>query len=234
MGAGNAGGRNDAGPNRTVAQKYTPPKAIGVDKFGNTITQGTGNYKTINESGKTVGSSFISEGANKSNRDIDKIPLSGTKIVATMLKKPLAAGAKYNRRAFENLVIGSEKTKGIASTVSRKEWDAMSNSAKENLFSSYNKSRQSGKTDFYGREVRQEGGGNNTPAPTILKKTAGGQTVQTTAPTEAEVSQSAAADAEAYDLRKIKKKGRSMTRLTSSQGVIDNKLTLGKPSLLGA
>jgi hypothetical protein len=76
--------------------------------------------------------------------------------------------------------------------------------------------------------------GNNTPAPTILKKTAGGQTVQTTAPTEAEVSQSAAADAEAYDLRKTKKRGRSMTRLTSSKGVTDNKLTLGKPSLLGA
>ena len=74
----------------------------------------------------------------------------------------------------------------------------------------------------------------NAPRPTILKKTAGGQTVQTTAPTEAELSQSAAADAEAYDLRKTKKRGRSMTTLTSSKGVTDNKLTLGKPSLLGA
>ena len=78
------------------------------------------------------------------------------------------------------------------------------------------------------------GGNDNTPRPTILKKTAGGQTVQTTAPTEAEVSQSAAADAEAYDLRKTKKRGRSMTTLTSSKGVTDDKLTLGKPSLLGA
>ena len=74
----------------------------------------------------------------------------------------------------------------------------------------------------------------NAPRPTIIKKTAGGQTVQTTAPTEAELSQSAAADAEAYDLRKTKKKGRSMTRLTSSKGVTDDKLTLGKPSLLGS
>ena len=78
-----------------------------------------------------------------------------------------------------------------------------------------------------------DGGNNNTPPPTILKKTAGGQTVQTTAPTEAELSQSAAADAEAYDLRKTKKKGRSMTILTSSKG-LDDKYTLGKPSLLGA
>ncbi len=80
------------------------------------------------------------------------------------------------------------------------------------------------------------GGGNdnNTPAPTIIKKTAGGQTIQTTAPTEAELSQSAAADAEEYDLRKTKKRGRSMMTLTSSKGVTDNKLTLGKPSLLGS
>mgnify|MGYP000356540275 CR=1 FL=1 len=79
------------------------------------------------------------------------------------------------------------------------------------------------------------GGGNdnNTPAPTIIKKTAGGQTIQTTAPTEAELSQSAAADAEEYDLRKTKKRGRSMMTLTSSQGVTDDKLTLGKKSLLG-
>ena len=71
--------------------------------------------------------------------------------------------------------------------------------------------------------------------PTIIKKTAGGQTVQVTAPTEAELSQSAAADAEAYDLRKTKKRGRSMTILSSSRGIRPtDKLTLGKPSLLGS
>jgi len=90
----------------------------------------------------------------------------------------------------------------------------------------------------YSEQPGNVGGGgndnNDTPAPTILKKTAGGQTVQTTAPTEAELSQSAAADAEAYDLRKTKKKGRSITTLTSSKGLTDDKLTLGKPSLLGA
>ena len=57
-------------------------------------------------------------------------------------------------------------------------------------------------------------------------------------PTTAEVSQSTATDTDAdeYDLRKTKKKGRSMTILTSSRGVkpIDDKLTLGKPSLLGS
>ena len=50
-------------------------------------------------------------------------------------------------------------------------------------------------------------------------------------PTVAEVSQSQAADA--YDVRKTKAKGRSSTIITSSKGVEDETLTLGKKSLLG-
>ena len=50
-------------------------------------------------------------------------------------------------------------------------------------------------------------------------------------PTVAEVSQSKAADA--YDVRKTKAKGRSSTIMTSSKGVEDETLTLGKKSLLG-
>ena len=51
------------------------------------------------------------------------------------------------------------------------------------------------------------------------------------APTVAEVSQSKAADA--YDIRKTKAKGRSSTIMTSSKGIEDETLTLGKKSLLG-
>ena len=50
-------------------------------------------------------------------------------------------------------------------------------------------------------------------------------------PTVAEVSQSKAADA--YDPRKTKAKGRSSTIMTSSKGVEDDTLTLGRKSLLG-
>jgi len=57
----------------------------------------------------------------------------------------------------------------------------------------------------------------NTPAPIT--------------PTVAEVSQSQAADA--YDPRKAKARGRSSTIITSSKGVEDETLTLGKKSLLG-
>ena len=53
------------------------------------------------------------------------------------------------------------------------------------------------------------------------------------APTVAEVSQSEATNMDGYDARKTKAKGRSSTIMTSSKGVEDETLTLGKKSLLG-
>ena len=53
------------------------------------------------------------------------------------------------------------------------------------------------------------------------------------APTVAEVSQSQATSMDGYDARKTKAKGRSSTIMTSSKGVEDETLTLGRKSLLG-
>ena len=89
---------------------------------------------------------------------------------------------------------------------------------------------------------------NQTTGPMLMpydKMGGGNQVVQSSTPkvptvpepvtpTTAEVSQSTATDADEYDLITTKKKGRSMTTLTSSQGVTDDKLILGKKSLLGA
>ena len=215
MGAGNAGsggGRTDAGPNRTTAYK------AGV---GNINEKGkkTASYKSDNPD------AFRNTGAEKIKKTVSKFP-TPTMLIAS---KPLQAGSKVTRDFFTDKVLGSKNYKGTT----KEKFSSMSRSAQESMYQSYIGGRTSGSTDAYGNTISQ-GGGNNTPVPTILKKTAGGQTVQTTAPTEAELSQSAAADAEAYDLRKTKKRGRSMTTLTSSKGVTDNKLTLGKPSLLGA
>ena len=140
--------------------------------------------------------------------------MEGGGIIGAVTKPFRDASEEVNRKFYNEKVVPAGKSKAPN-------------------YETYMKDRLAGKTDAYGNTL--SGGGNdNTPAPTIIKKTAGGQTVQTTAPTEAELSQSAAADAEEYDLRKTKKRGRSMTKLTSSKGVTDNKLTLGKPSLLGA
>ena len=52
-------------------------------------------------------------------------------------------------------------------------------------------------------------------------------------PTAPEVSQSTATEMDGYDARKTKAKGRSTTIMTSSKGVEDETLTLGRRSLLG-
>jgi len=53
-------------------------------------------------------------------------------------------------------------------------------------------------------------------------------------PTAPEVSQSTATSMDGYDARKTKARGRSTTIITSSKGVEDENLTLGKKSLLGS
>jgi len=53
-------------------------------------------------------------------------------------------------------------------------------------------------------------------------------------PTAPEVSQSTATSMDGYDARKTKARGRSTTIMTSSKGVQDETLTLGKKSLLGS
>ena len=52
-------------------------------------------------------------------------------------------------------------------------------------------------------------------------------------PTAPEVSQATATSMDGYDSRKTKAKGRSATIMTSSKGVEDETLTLGRKSLLG-
>jgi len=58
-------------------------------------------------------------------------------------------------------------------------------------------------------------------------------TPPTPAPTAPEVSQATATSMDGYDSRKTKAKGRSATIMTSSKGVEDETLTLGRRSLLG-
>jgi hypothetical protein len=88
-----------------------------------------------------------------------------------------------------------------------------------------------GVTSMRGPNNMNNDSGNNT-ATTQVATNVGGKIIKS--PTTAEVSQSSATDAAAYDNRKTKAKGRSMTIMTSSRGINrNNTLTLGKPSLLG-
>jgi hypothetical protein len=95
--------------------------------------------------------------------------------------------------------------------------------------------RQSGKRDAYGRDINQTDRGGNSGGAIGTS----GQVVQAptvTAPTTAEVSQSAATDAAEDNIllrkRRTKARGRSTTIVTGSTGATGS-LTLGIPSLLG-
>jgi hypothetical protein len=99
-------------------------------------------------------------------------------------------------------------------------------------YKDYMSKRGSGEIDAMGRAISGGGNGGNTQ-PGITKNI-GGSTIQTTAPTEAEVSQSEAANADAAAL-KVKKRGRSASIMTSAKGVTKTSsgYSLGTPSLLG-
>ena len=202
FGGGRSRGRTDAGANRTTATR------IGVG--------------TINEKGKVVGSFFQTEGANKSNRDIDKLPFSGTKIIATALKKPLAKGAKYSRSFFENMVIGNKK-KGSNIKTTSKEFNAMDASQKEILYSGYVKARQSGKKDAYGRDAVPGGGGGSGEEGIELAKAATGSAtilgpaeIQKNAANTTALKMSAAQTSVAN-----KRKGRRATQKNTSSGITE-------------
>ena len=130
------------------------------------------------------------------------------------VKKVFEAGNKVNQDFYENKVKPANKT---------------------NLgYKDYLAARGAGTIDAYGNKIQQGGGGAADNQPTVIKKNIGGSTIQTTAPTEAEVSQSETANADAAAL-KVKKRGRSKSIMTSAKGVTktSSDYTLGVKNLLG-
>ena len=151
----------------------------------------------------------------------DNYTYTAPKFVGSILAKALDVtgiakkGFETNKAYYEKNVIGKNNfTKSIDS------------------YKSYMSKRGSGEIDAMGRAISGGGNGGNTQ-PGITKNI-GGSTIQTTAPTTAEVSQSEAANADAAAL-KVKKRGRSQSIMTSSQGVTKTSpnYSLGKKSLLG-
>ena len=162
--------------------------------------------------------------ANKIKNDatsFDNYTYTAPKFVPSILAKALDVTGiakktfEVNKAYYEKNVIGKNNfTKSIDS------------------YKDYMSKRGRGEIDAMGRAISGGGNGGNTQ-PGITKNI-GGNTIQTTAPTEAEVSQSETANADASAL-KVKKKGRSMTMLTGSKGVrgMASNYSLGKKSLLG-
>ena len=114
----------------------------------------------------------------------------------------------------------------------RATFNKMSLEEKNKTYSTMRRDFMSNNKNPYGETTRD--GGENSAGQKIIQKNIGGNTITTTAPTEAEVSQSEAANADAAAL-KVKKRGRSASILTGSQGVtkMASNYSLGKKSLLG-
>ena len=172
----------------------------------------------INEKGKQTSDNAF---RNRGKDNVNKISTPATMILGPALK----AGTVVNRDFFTDKVLGSKNYKGTT----KQDFDKMTARQQDDMYGSYMSSRQSGKTDAYGNATNNQGGDG-----AVIKKNIGGNTIQTTAPTEAEVSQSEAANADAAAL-KVKKRGRSASIMTGPKGVTrtSTDYSLGKKSLLG-
>ena len=181
--------------------------------------------------------------------------IQNTKMGAASITKPIfKAGSRKTRTYFLDDVLTSKKAKkNIGYT--QDEFKKLSSTKQEEVYKSYLDNRMSGATDAFGnvsagyskekvvhtnkdgtkvfKDVIMKsgngGGDNQARANVVTEKNVGGTTILTT---EGKVAEEKA-EAEEYDARKTKKKGRRRTILTSQTGASGN-LVLGKPSLLGA
>jgi hypothetical protein len=182
------------------------------------------NYRNTPAAKASAKKAATNSKANKIKNDataFNNYTYTAPKFTPSILAKALDVtgiakkGFETNKAYYEKNVIGKNNfTKSIDS------------------YKSYMSKRGSGEIDAMGRAISGGGNGGNTQ-PGITKNI-GGSTIQTTAPTTAEVSQSEAANADAAAL-KVKKRGRSQSIMTSSQGVTKTSpnYSLGKKSLLG-
>ena len=155
-------------------------------------------------------------GYTKPKSTTSKIISGGGLILNTIKNNPISKKTEeVNRKFYNEKVVPAGKSKAPN-------------------YETYMKNRLAGKTDAYGNAINNQGGGSENN--TISQVTA-------SAPTVAEVDQATtdtsatetAETTEANRLLKIKKKGRSQSIISGSQGVTKTSTdySLGKKSLLG-
>jgi len=223
MGAGNAGsgGGQGSDPNYNSAGKLKDKKNIGDNKQSDAQRK-----SSIEKANKAKAKTKTKFGYTKpKKKNIVKTIIDKSPVINLLKNNPISKKTEeVNRKFYKEKVVPAGK-----STAPN--------------YETYMKDRLSGKTDAYGNKTARDNDGGNNNTPTV--KVAEIPKVKT-APTEAEVSQSAATDTTAVaetkkvdDIytrkKKSKARGRSMMTLTSAQGLKkDDNLVLGKRSLLGS
>ena len=159
---------------------------------------------------KAVGKSQLDNYKVKQVSGVGVIPFIANTVTGTKLRQ---ISFEKNREFYRKKVLTSKNVGEYEDTL--------------DSYKSYMKSRLSGETDAYGNPISKSNGDARPP----VKKVVGGQTILAAAPTEAEVSQSDAANAAETKLtkRRVKARGRKMNVYAQSK----DKLILGKKSLLG-
>ena len=198
-----------------------------------TTTSNTGN------SGRESGAA-----TNRTQKVSAKVKAKeAAKISADIAKTKSAELSNYEVKKVPAIIPGSTILNSLTK-YRQKSFEGNKNYFRENVvgklgyedtldsYKNYMTKRGAGTADAMGRTIAN-GSGNGNTQPGITKNI-GGSTIQTTAPTEAEVSQSEAANADAAAL-KVKKRGRSASILTGPKGVtkMASNYSLGKKSLLG-
>ena len=125
-------------------------------------------------------------------------------------------------------VLDAGKFKYKGKVLTRSDFESMSAAQQEATYKTYLSERQSGMIDAYGNPGSATRGGRDDAPPILQKKVVGGRTLVAEAPTSTEIAEKE--EAEKYDARKTKKRGR---RRTIFQQGTSKDFTLSKPILLG-
>jgi len=222
------------------------------DKKSNNRTSSNNNRGTSLHGGSTYKAppsqkftSYTKQNLNPNDDSAAKVSLfkeaGATKIqntymgAASITKPIFQAGSRKTRTYFLDEVLTSKKAKkNIGYT--QDEFKKLSTTKQEEVYKGYLDKRMSGQTDAFGNVNpnygKDDGGSKQSaqpPEPILVTKNVGGTEIQTT---EAKLAEEKS-EAEEYDARKTKKRGRRRTILTSQTGASGN-LVLGKPTLLGA
>ena len=150
------------------------------------------------------------------------------------------AGSKKTRTFFTDKVLNSKRAKSNIG-YTQEEFAKLSSKKQDSVYSNYLSNRSSNKTDAYGNKLNINSGPDNdptnvqTPPPPLEAGIFPNESDPNAPSTSLDPVPSKEDEDDIYTRRKKSKaKGRSMMTLTSSKGVTDDKLILGKRSLLGS
>ena len=135
-----------------------------------------------------------------------------------------------NRTFFTDKVLSKKGVYDGNTKLSKSEFQSLSLDKQNEIYGGYMEDRMSGKITASGNPGSATRGGPDNDAPPVMlqEKKVGGRTLITEAPTSTEIAEKE--EAEKYDARKTKKRGR---RRTIFQQGTSKDFTLSKPILLG-